>query len=321
MHWFKGVAWNDMVLAAVACISPLGVWLPFWFDHRQKTRERRQRQLGELERLRIRLRDTIQPWANEWPDDSYNPDWYRPDWHVLPFEWDHVETFNRLVIAGDYPAELTAVLVRLEEAARRFHAVLAAHDERRGQVPVAVVQNFLPIYAAGRERRTPLSNAEIGALAPGLNQAGLEWIIDLFESNRRIHVEAIGRRDTPDGLFATFRAVADSIDGVERELRAGRDPWWYVWGHTFAGILAVTGFLFLGDFWWSFVEGRFREGTNVAAARSDTTSKPAPTHAPVISATVMSQVVKSDTTRASIRDTAVNDAAKPAKKARGTAGH
>ena len=269
MHWFREIGSNDLAVAAVACLSATGVWFSFWFEHRQKVRDRHQRQLGELERLRERIREDIQPWAKEWPETSYDPEWYKPNWRVRAFESGHVEEFNRVVMTGDYPRELTVGLVRLEGAARRFHEALERQEELRRNVPNVVTQNLQPVYAEARRRTSGLSDEEIAA---GLGDEGARWLQDYFQGHRRIHVEIIGERGG-NGLYEAWRAVVEQIDDVQAALRAGRDTWWYVVGHAVALVLALMGGLLVVNFWASFFDDHFRPAPAPAsstAASADT---------------------------------------------------
>ena len=62
---------------------------------------------------------------------------------------------------------------------------------------------------------------------------------DLYEGNRRLHVEIIGHGGRADGLYKSFRDVVTEIDRVQERLQAGRDPWWYWVGHIVAAGLTV----------------------------------------------------------------------------------
>lgn len=256
MKLFPGMSVSDLAAAAVASIGFAGWWLKYWPGHREKLRERCQHQIGELERLRVHLREDIKPWANEWGEDSHSHDWYNPGWHVRPFEWHPVESFNRVVMARDYPQELTAGLTRLEDAAKRFHTVLATQEAFRRRPPDTVLENLWPVVQASRGSGSALSAQAIAEAAPGLSFEGCGWLQDLYRGNREIHVVAIGRRGQADGLFETWRRAAEQIETTQRRLRAEGDPWWSWIGHVLAGIFGIVGLVFLIGLGWSLLDAR-----------------------------------------------------------------
>jgi hypothetical protein len=268
VHWFREITSNDLAVAAVTCLSAPAVWASFWFGHQQKVRAHQRRQLIRLVRLRHRLHEDVEPWANEWPEDSYNPEWYLAGWRALPVRGEpHIERFNRLVARGDFPQELTKGLARLEAAARRFREALARQDELRRDITPRVKENFQPAYAEARKRSAPLSDEELKRLASGMHDEDRRWVQDYFDGHRRIHVEIIGRRGG-SGLYEAWRSVIEQMDTVQTALQEGRNPWWARVGHASAFVLVLMGTLFIANFVASFLDDDFH---HTSASPADST--------------------------------------------------
>src|SRR5262245_6589615 len=92
LHWFKGIAWNDVALAAVACLTVTGVWVTFWPGHRERLRQLRQRRLEHLRKVNRELQH-IGNWAAPRPTNLHDAQWYNASWSVIAFAWEDVERF------------------------------------------------------------------------------------------------------------------------------------------------------------------------------------------------------------------------------------
>ncbi|HKQ58177.1 MAG TPA: hypothetical protein VJY35_09940 [Candidatus Eisenbacteria bacterium] len=264
MHWFREIASDDLAVAAVTCLSAPAVWAAFWFDH---VHARRRRQLVKLVRLRRQLRLHVEPWANEWPEESFSADWYLPGWHAKPVRGEpHIERFNQLVMKGDFPQALTKGLARLESAVRRFREALTRQDELRRNMTGRVKENLQPAYAEAKKRPAGplLSDEELKRLASGMHDEDRRWVQDYFQGNRRLHVEAIGRRGG-HGLYEAWRSVIEEMDTVQAAIQEGDNPWWVRVGHALAFVLALMGALFVVNFWASFLENDFHRTTTSPA--------------------------------------------------------
>ena len=258
MRLFPGMSETELVMAGIASIGlACAWWLQFWPGYREKLRVRRQRQLGELETLRVRLRDDIAPWAsNEWDDGSHSPDWYDPAFHVNAYNWEFVERFNRVVMGGEYPRALTAGLTKIEELSRRFHESLAEQDRFRNVAANDVVHCVHRIVTASRAVGRPLTDEGIAAAVPDLRPEGRAWVQELYQRNRRIHAQGIGRVGQADGLHEAWRSATQELERVRRNLQAGKDPAMAWVGHSLAAVFAILGLAFLIGFAGTLLPGK-----------------------------------------------------------------
>ena len=270
MKLFPGMSAVNLIAAAFPAISAAaGWWFKLWPDRREQVRLRHRQQLEELENLRVRLRDDIAPWAgNEWDENSHSPEWYDPSFHVIAFNWEFVERFNRLVLAGEYPRQLTSDLRLIEELSLRFHESLAQQDLFRNQVANDVVHRVQTVVAASRAAGFALSDEALEAAVPDLRKEARDWLQELYRCNRRIHVDGIGRAGQAGGLHQVWSRARNKIETTQARLRAAGDPWWSWVGHVVAGILVLVGLLFLFDFGWSSLVGREAKPTTEVPSSS-----------------------------------------------------
>lgn len=264
VHWFKDVSWNDLALAAVACLSVTGVWVTFWPGHRERLRRIRQ---GHLEHLRQVNRELqrIGDWAAPRPADLHDPQWYNASWTIRPFEWEDVERFNQVVIAGDYRRELTETLVRLELAAERFHRRLAEQLEYLRGAPSDIALRWQAVVAAAEAKGSDLMAEELAAI-PGLSEREQGWFSTLYRRNKANHVEGIGGPGG-DGLHEAWRLASDALVTERTWLQSGKETPWRWTGHITAALFAILGLLFLIDFAWSFGEARLHAPAAAPTAR------------------------------------------------------
>ncbi len=266
---FAGQKLTEIATAAVVCISPTVAWLTYCSTRRDKITERRRRQLDDLEVLHAQL-DVIRNWAStQYNHRSHDPSWYNPFWSVLEFPWAYVERFNRLAMAGEFPGNLTAAVVRLEAAARSFHGFLARQHESLGQADPEMKQRILASGAVDRSReRGAALPAEAVATLPGLSDPDRTWLSELYRRNKEIHTDGIGRAGEPEKLHDAWSSAAESMRAARNELRAGRDPWWFIPGHVLAVVFVSIGLLFLAGFWASLATDFARRQPPKTSART-----------------------------------------------------
>src|ERR1041385_872797 len=253
VHWFKDVAWNDVALAAVACLSVTGVWATFWPGHRERLRKLRQVRLEHLRQVNRQLQH-IGNWAAARPADLHDPHWYDASWGVRPFDWEDVERLNQVVIAGDFRRELTQALVQLELAADHFHRRLAEQIEFLRAAPPDIGLHWPAVVAAAEAKGSALTADEL-AQVPGLSKPDQAWLGTLYRRNKANHVEGIGGPGGA-GLHEAWR-LADTALVAERSwLQSGKETPWRWAGHITASLFAILGLLFLIDFTWSFIDAR-----------------------------------------------------------------
>ncbi len=271
MHWFKGVAWNDLALAAVGCLSVTGVWITFWPGHRERLRQLRQRRREQLRPINRQLQN-IGSWAgNEHGDSSHDPLWYDPSWRVKAIDWAVVADFNQPVIEGDFSRRLTVALLNLEQSAQRFHRMLVEQINYLRHAPQDIGTRWPPVVQAAAARGSALTDDQISA-TPGLTELDRRWLTELYRRNKAVLVEGIGRHGGR-GLHDAWRVALEALTAESAALQTGRDSRWKWAGHLTATVFAILGLLFLIDFAWSFAEARLRP---VAAApvSPDSTSRP-----------------------------------------------
>lgn len=255
MTWFTDTMWTTVATAAVVCISPAVAWLTFWTNHREKLAEQRRHRLDDLDSLRAEL-DVIRHWAStEYDDQSHDPAWYNASFGVREFPREYVERFNRRVMTGEFPGDLTAAVVRLEAAARRFHDMLVEQTVYRRGAPQDIGLRWPAVVAASVDQRTQLTGEALANIA-GLTDEDRRWLTELYRRNKDIHVVGIGKAGDPDGLHDAWRSATTTLATTQTRLQAGRDPRWVLVGHTLAGIFVFIGLLLLFDFGWSFVNAR-----------------------------------------------------------------
>jgi len=251
MRLFPGSSWTDLATAAVACISVAGVWWTFWPGHRERLRQRREQRLQRLLELHVQLQH-IGHWASTSFDANvHRAEWYNASWFVNPFPWNYVENFNRLVVARDYPRELTEALVALEAAAWRFQDMLADQTEFRSRAQKDIGLRWPAVVAAAEARGTGLATEDLARIAD-LTDEDRTWLAELYRRNKSIHVEGIGGSGG-GGLHKAWSGASSRLHEARASLQAGRDSRWRWAGHILAGIFAVLGLLFLVDFGWSFL--------------------------------------------------------------------
>lgn len=254
VHWFKGVAWNDLALAAVGCLSVTGVWLSFWPSHRERLRKLRVQRLEHLGPTNRQVQQ-IGTWASgDYNNASHNPQWYNPSWRVNAFDWNVVANFNQAVIEGDFSRRLTEALIGLEESAQRFHGMLANQIEYLSHAPEDIGVRWRPVVDAAAAKGSALTDADMAAI-PGLTDLDRQWLPELYRRNRATHVVGIGREGT-GALHDAWAAARDALKADRAALQTGRDSGWKWAGHGTAFVFAALGLLFLIDFAWSFVDAR-----------------------------------------------------------------
>jgi hypothetical protein len=271
VSFLNGIPLNDLVTTAVTCIGPAGVWATFWPGHREKLRERRENQLERLLGLHVELR-VIGAWAgNTYDDKAHDPNWYNGDWGVRQFPWKHVEYFNRLVIAGDFPHELTTAVILLEESARTFHDLLEDQAAFRATAPAGLHGKWAWAVGLAKTKGAELSAEELTKI----EAQDRPWLMNLYSRNKAIHVVGIGRPHQ-NGLHEAWRSANEQLVVARKSLQSADDPWWRWVGHVLAGIFGVIGLIFLLNFAW-LMTTRPHGAVASQATQQTAVSPPAPT--------------------------------------------
>lgn len=273
VHWFRDVAWNDVVGAAVSCVTVTGVWWTFWPSHRERLRKLRQGRLEHLRRVTQQV-DRIGDWASTvYTDANHDPQWYNASWGVRGFDWSLISDFNQAVIEGDFSPKLTKALLGLEESAKTFHRRLADQIGYLSHAPQDIGLKWPRVVEASATKRRALSTEELGAI-DGLTELDRQWLADLYRRNKATHVEGIGGPGNA-GLHAAWSAATSALAEVRAGLQTGRDTRWKWAGHIAAFVFAVVGLLFLIDFVWSFGEARLPPKKSASAHSTSTSPDPA----------------------------------------------
>lgn len=249
MLLFPGVRWTDLATAAVACISPAGVWWTFWPGFREQLRERNRRKLEQLLKLKNQV-DEIGRWAgNVYDSRSHDPDWYNLLWRVNAFDRQQLEAFNQVVVDGDYGKDLERALERLQTVADQFHQRLEQDKKFRDSVPANPSSSWEQVVYESKQKGAKLTTEEMDSV-PGVLPILRRWYEQLYERNKATHVEGIGGPSS-SGLHTAWKAADGALAAEQRRLQSARVTRWRWLGHATAVLFGAAGLLFMTDFWWS----------------------------------------------------------------------
>lgn len=157
-----------------------------------------------------------------------NPDWRNP---------------GRLIFTFDYPAvkglTTSEYLTDLEKIIPDFVSL---------NYSVVRLFNFYEEYRRYVVSRPELYDSVMRKLSgtppqADLTQPEIDFTLNVFQYNYRIHVDFIGGQDSIDKgcLFKAFRKAKASLRAFDADLKRPEGPWWYWALHLLAAVFVLGG--------------------------------------------------------------------------------
>ncbi len=255
--------WGNLIAISILCLSPVVAWIEYFTRTGKELKFENVLTFNTLKSLESEVKE-ISNWTGVeegYKNDHFSLNWYNPSKRVYDLQDENIESYIYTFRRSRKYKNLNKALLSLGDSIRNFRKKLQDHKAYTESMELNGGPVFGGLYSAyTRAMQSQAMKAEYNSFSREFDILDNQKIDkqfftdeqkyllkDIYEYNRKLHIDAIGNANRPKSLFYNRLKVEQLIEGAIKDINK-QTIMGIMIGHTFATIFFVVGILYMGLF-------------------------------------------------------------------------